>query len=115
MGEITPEADAPPPDGLVARAARERRPLAARSIAQREEVGTWLAAPVLGRAGTCHGVIAIHDMPFSKLTPVAEATLTELAARLGAALDRPGPTALPRPDGRAVVWLEGPGALPEAS
>jgi hypothetical protein len=78
----------PPPataDGLIVRAAREGRAVAAHQL---DPDGAWLAAPVRRADGSLLGVLAIHELPFAKLTPVAVRMLAVLADALGG--DQPG-------------------------
>jgi hypothetical protein len=74
--------------GPLAQAARERCPQIARTREEHEREGIWLAAPVQRPDGSCRGAIAIHSLPFARLTPMAPALLDKLASALGAALAR---------------------------
>ncbi|MDB5101751.1 MAG: hypothetical protein JWM80_6172 [Cyanobacteria bacterium RYN_339] len=99
-----PPAGGPWTDGPIARAAREGRAISTR---RRGPDGAWLAAPVRRADGTLVGVLAIHDLPFTHLTPVAPRALAVLADALGAAFP-PAGVVLPwtpareRQEGRAL-------------
>lgn len=120
LGHAPPLGALAAPGSLVVLAAAARGLAAARSPGVRADAGAWLAVPVLGPAGVV-GVIALLDLPFNKLTPVAEASLVELACGLSVALAAGTAVEAARPSqGGTIVWLDGPGAwtaerLPEAS
>lgn len=117
LGMLDAPSRRPAFDDPIARAIANGCSHAVRSSAELRAASAWLVAPVPRADGGCHGALAVHDLPFTRLTNASVTALDELARRLGQALDRQ-PAA--RPVRKPLLALPRParpvldGALPEA-